>query len=82
MDEKCYKIVLIIKPKLRLCRLHNNYSLIFTVYFTVMYVAILRQFELKREKLRLMENFETGDSAAKLVTDAAYKLYMTYRITE
>lgn len=47
-----------------------------------MYVAILRQFELKREKLRLMENFETGDSAAKLVTDAAYKLYMTYRITE
>jgi hypothetical protein len=36
-------------------------------------MATLRQFELKREKLGLMENFETGDSAAKLVTDVAYK---------
>jgi hypothetical protein len=61
VDEKCYKIVLTIKPKLRLCRLpsrpHNNYPLI----FAVMYVSTLRQFELKREKLGLMENFETGD---------------------
>lgn len=81
MDEKCYKIVLIVKPKLRLCRLpfrlRNNYPLIFTVYFTVMYVAILRQFEFKREKLGFMENFETGESAAKLVTDVTYKLYVT-----
>lgn len=82
MDKKCYKIVLIVKPKLRLCRLpstlHNNCPLI----FTVMYVAILRQFEFKREKLGLMENFETGESAAKLVTDVAYKLYMTFRTAE
>ena len=47
-----------------------------------MYVAILRQFEFKREKLGLMENFETGESAAKLVTDVAYKLYMTFRTAE
>ena len=68
VDEKCYKIVLIVKPKLRLCRLpaglHNNYPFI----FTVIYVTILRQFEFKKEKFRLMENFETGESAAKLVT--------------
>jgi len=43
----------------------------------VMYVAILRQFEFKREKLGFMENFETGESAAKLVTDVTYKLYVT-----
>jgi hypothetical protein len=30
-----------------------------------MYVATLRQFELEREKLGLMENFETGVTAAK-----------------
>jgi hypothetical protein len=47
-----------------------------------MYVATLRQFELKREKLGLMESFETGDSAAILVTDVAYQLYATHRTTE
>jgi len=86
VDEKCYNVVLIVKPNLRLCRLpsrlHNSHPLIFTVYYTVMYVATLRQFELKREKLGLMENFETGDSVAKLVTCVAYKLYLIYRITE
>jgi hypothetical protein len=45
-------------------------------------MAILRQFEFKREKLGLMENFENGESAAKLVTVVAYKLYVTYRTTE
>jgi hypothetical protein len=81
ISPNCCKV----KPKLRLCRLpsrlHNNYPVIFTVYYTVMYVATLRQFELKREKL-LMENFEAGDSSAKLVTGVAYKLYLTYRTTE
>ena len=85
-DKKCYKIVLIVKPKLRLYRLpsklHNNCPLILTVYFTVMYVVILKQFEFKRENLGLMENFETGESAAKLVTDVAYKLYVTFRTAE
>jgi hypothetical protein len=39
-------------------------------------VAIIRQFVFKK-KLDLIENFETGESAAKLVTDVEYKLYVT-----